>query len=113
MSGPTRECDLDLHEKLVLWRRRLTLSRADAARALKVTPWQVAEAERNRAELGVDVPWTGDRALRDHERCIIYRRRAGVTQARVASDLGVTRVWVNRMERGSEKCCDLLWYWEQ
>ena len=46
------------------------------------------------------------------ERCLLYRRRAGYTQARVAKELGVCRWWLNQMERGAVACDDLLWYWE-
>ena len=51
--------------------------------------------------------------LLHHERCLLMRRRAGFTQARVAAELKVCRWWVNKMERGMASCDELLWYWEQ
>lgn len=51
--------------------------------------------------------------LQKHERCFLYRRRAGKSQAQVAVDLERCRWWVNKMEHGSAPCDDLLWYWEQ
>ncbi|AAT69508.1 repressor [Alphaproteobacteria phage PhiJL001] len=53
------------------------------------------------------------RGIQVHEKCLIYRRRAGKTQREVARDLGVSRLWVNKMENGLESCDQLLWYWEQ
>lgn len=51
--------------------------------------------------------------LQVHERCLLYRRRAGSTQQTVADDLGCCRYVVNQMEHGDLSCDDLTWYWEQ
>lgn len=40
------------------------------------------------------------------------RWRAGKSQREVATDLDMTRAWVNFMETGKQKCDVLLWYWE-
>lgn len=50
--------------------------------------------------------------LSDAERCLIYRRRLGVTQQEVANALKVSRFWVNAMERGRENCARLTEFWE-
>ena len=46
------------------------------------------------------------------EKCVIYRRRSKMTQDQVAKELGVSRGWVNSMERGRVPCDTLVWYWE-
>lgn len=51
--------------------------------------------------------------LAPHERCLLYRRRAGKTQAAIAEELKCCRYWVNQMERGEVPSDTLLWYWEQ
>lgn len=50
--------------------------------------------------------------LKVHEQCFIYRRRSGKTQAQIASDLGMCRYWLNRVELGLANCDDLVGYWE-
>lgn len=50
--------------------------------------------------------------LEANERCFLYRRRAGFTQARVARELGCCRWWLNQMERGVAPVDDLICYWE-
>lgn len=51
--------------------------------------------------------------LAAHERCLLQRRRAGYTQARVAKDIGVCRWWLNQMEHGKIDCTPLSSYWDQ
>ena len=51
--------------------------------------------------------------LRLYERCLLYRRRAAVSQAEVARELGRSRWWINQMERGVVSCAELLSYWEK
>lgn len=50
--------------------------------------------------------------LSDAERCLIYRRRLGITQQEVANSLGISRFWVNAMERGRENCARLIEFWK-
>lgn len=47
------------------------------------------------------------------EKCLLYRIRAEKSQEEVASDLGVSRIWINLMERGHRPVDLLAWYWEQ
>lgn len=104
--------DLTPHEKLRLWRRRLGLSQEEAGRRFGVSGWTFGEMERG-DQPAPSYAWRGPFALLEHERCLIYRLRAGKEQQEVADGLGVSRVWVNRMERGEESCDRLVWYWEQ
>lgn len=52
-------------------------------------------------------------ALEPHERALIYRRRANLTQGAVAKDLQCCRYWLNLMETGRAPVDDLIQYWEQ
>lgn len=53
-------------------------------------------------------------AILPHERCLIYRRRAGKTPAEVggSEEMGYCRFTIHQMERGEHDCTDLLAYWE-
>lgn len=114
MTAPIRECDLTTGERLRVYRRRMGLTRHAAAKLLKRSPFWVAEVERGARDMdGVTISWHGPRAMSDSERCMLYRLRAGRTQLDVAESLGLSRLWVNKMERGEESCDPLVWYWEQ
>jgi DNA-binding XRE family transcriptional regulator len=99
-------------EKLFLMRRRQGLSQLDMAKALGISPFAYGMLERGEVAVAQhSVSLSGP--LSDAERCVLMRRRAGFTQKRVAKELGCSRAWVNKMERGEAKIDELLWYWEQ
>lgn len=127
--------DLRVGERMLIWRRRVGLSRRAAIQALTDTwraqqgarPGQsprdvllkrnwhwLARVERGEEDMApADLPWTGSRTLTDAERCLVHRRRAKVTQSWVAEKVGMSRLWVNKMERGTEDCGALLALWER
>ena len=109
------EKHLTCAETWLIWRLRQGFSQADMALILGVTrsSWQSFEYGR------IDPPdwatgWFDVEPLAPHERCRVHRYRAGPlhTQAKIAKDLGISRVWVSRMERGLENCQRLIDYWE-
>lgn len=51
--------------------------------------------------------------LRPHEKCLLHRRRASMSQMEVAREMRRSRAWVNQMERGKVPCDELLSYWEK
>jgi transcriptional regulator with XRE-family HTH domain len=52
--------------------------------------------------------------ITDKEHCVVYRRRAKITQQEIADELGLSRSWVNAMEVGYAKSVEkLLKYWEK
>lgn len=113
MTGVSRQVDLRPGEQLRLWRRRLKLNRAQAAQNLRRSRSWVGEVERGEKEVEAgELPWYGSRDLAAHEKCCVYRLRTGRTQAAIAGELSVSRLWVNKMERGEVNCDTLLWYWE-
>ena len=97
-------------ETLVIKRRRLGENQTAAAQRYNVTYVGYSKFERG---IGDDIPRENIRKLEDSERCFLYRRRCGFTQATVAKDLQVCRYWLNLMERGEKPCDPLIWYWEQ
>lgn len=101
-------------EKLFLRRRRDGLSqKAQAERlGLSLTGYGLLELDKDEAPKLADdrVPNVG--VIKDHERCVIWRRRVGKKQSEVAVELDCCRMLVNQMEQGLKPCADLLQYWE-
>lgn len=42
----------------------------------------------------------------------LYRRRAGKYQREVAAEMGISRLWINKMEMGDANPARLIEYWE-
>lgn len=97
-------------ERFILKRRRDGLNQRQAAKALGLSLSAYSLLERGGSSPTVSPPALGP--LKPHERCLLYRRRAGKTQAEVASGLDHCRYSVHQMERGRVDCTDLLCYWE-
>ena len=73
--------------------------------------WELDKTKRTRdiGVVGFDLKCNG---LKGFERCVILRRRDGMTQNTLAALIGVDRVWVNRMETGKENWEKLKEYWD-
>ncbi len=97
-------------ERLITDRRRRKETQTAAAARLDTNPFTYGQWERD-ADEGPSI--TSVQPLRMHERCLLYRRRAGKHQFEVARGLGRSRWWVNQMERGLVPCEELLSYWEK
>lgn len=101
-------------EILYLYRRRLGLTQMEMATAQGMSRHQYAQAERDQMmhqklnKKGV----ASMKVLHPYEKCVIYRRRTNTTQKTVAQDLNLSRVWINRLERGEGDPSELLCYWE-
>lgn len=117
-------------ERLYIHRRRLELSQPEMADILGVPTYvyveaengdeaQVKRVERARKRTGIRPlgrvpPLEGVKPLgrvSPLEQCVLQRRRGNITQAAVAKALGVSRLWVNRMERGLADPARLIAYW--
>ncbi len=97
----------------VLWllRKRAGTTQHQAAVNFSLTRHEYADMERDAlASEKKELP----HGLLDHERCMIYRRRAGseVTQANIANTINLSRAWVIKMEQGKVDPAKLLEYWE-
>lgn len=101
-------------EKLFLRRRRDGLSQKAQAKALgfSLTGYGLLELDKADAPAIKEevVPNLG--VIKDHERCVIWRRRVGKKQSEIALELDCCRMLVNQMEQGLKPCADLLQYWE-
>lgn len=74
---------------------------------MRLTDEETEALHRRRHEPGAPLRYPPT----ERERYWLLRRRAGLTQAEVASDLGVSRLWVCRMERGGAPADRLREYW--
>lgn len=101
---------LSAPEALVLDRRRRGEDQRAAAARFGVSRTVYSRWERG--VLDGPRPRLRAKSLTAPEICLVHRRRAGYKQDQVALALGVSRAWINRMERGLEGCERLLQYWE-
>lgn len=95
-------------EALVIWRRRQNLNQIEAAAAHKVHPDRYREWEADRR---ADIPRRGVLPLQPREVCYLLRRRSGKTQREIAAAIGMTRLWVIKMEEGTAPIDRLRHYW--
>lgn len=98
-------------ERLLLDRRRREETQAQAAVRHEVSQTRYSRWERGLEPEG-SLPRPRVGRLRPYERCLLYRRRAGTSQAQVARDLERCKMWVRQMERGEVDCTELTSYWE-
>jgi DNA-binding XRE family transcriptional regulator len=97
-------------ERLLVDRRRRGETQGAAA-----ARHGVSHSRYSRWERGLDEPTEAApriTTLKPHEKCLLYRRRVGITQATVAEDLNRCKMWVRQMERGEVDCTELVQYWE-
>ena len=96
-------------ESLLIWRRRSGFDQIEAAREMSVNADLYREWENDKRTH--DQPRKSLGVLKDHEVCLLLRRRNGMKQKQLAEELGVTRLWVIRMEAGEVPCDRLTRYW--
>lgn len=107
MSGPLIKPTKG--ESLFLARRRAGINQIEAAKRHKVAPDTYRDWEADKRTK--DQPWARLGKLKIHEVCLILRRRAGLTQRRLAVSMGCTRLWVIQMENGEAPAERLREYW--
>ena len=91
-------------EWLTIKRRREGLDQLEMAGKMELTRHQYQAKEAN-------VHGKLKRRLKGHEAAFLLRRRAKKPQSAVAKEIGVSRLWVNRMEMGLEDAGRLLDFW--
>lgn len=96
-------------ERWLITRRRLGLNQAQMSKKFGWSATKYKRIEWDEQE-AFGAPEVNE--LSDGEKCHLYRRRSGMLQRQVARDLGVSRLWVNKMERGLAPADQLLWFWE-
>lgn len=99
-------------EALYVQRRRLQISQAERAAQLKIPEYLYVDYENEKRDVPKKlVPKM--RVFSDIEECVIKRRRCHMTQEDVAKELGMSRLWVNRMEQGTEPAERLIEFWRK
>lgn len=96
-------------ESLLIWRRRQGFNQVEAAAEYGVHPDRYRDWEADRRT--ADQPRRHLGKLLPHEVCVLMRRRAGKTQREVAAAIGLTRLWVIKMEEGAAPVDRLREYW--
>ena len=112
---------LSIGEALITRRRRRGWTQTESAKYFGVTAVTYGKWERDISYHGatqhaVGWAWTdlirSGGGLHPHERCLLYRRRAELSQDDVAKIINRSRHWVNLMETGVKNCTTLMRYWE-
>lgn len=102
---------MELREKLFIWRKRLDKNQAAMAEELGLSVREYLAVEQGLSAFEPSGLEGVQGTLTDRERCVLARRRAGLTQRKVAEALGVHRVSVVQMEGGLISCERLMEYW--
>jgi len=99
-------------EALYIQRRRLSISQAERAAQLTIPEYLYVDYENEKRDVPSKlVPKM--HKLSDIEECVLKRRRCSMTQGDVAKELGMSRLWINRMEQGIEPAERLIQYWRK
>lgn len=97
-------------ESLLLWRRRADLGQVAAAKLFEVSHDIYWQWETDRRTEGQPRKHLGQ--LKMHEVCFLLRRRAKVSQRKLAELMGITRLWVIQMEAGTAPVERLRNHWK-
>lgn len=96
----------------MLWRRRESLTQTAAAAKLGIKFGTLVHLECGGEH--DDAPTVPVQAeLTPSEQCFLLRKRSGRQIASVAVDIGVSRKWVQKMERDGAPIHRLLHYWAE
>lgn len=98
-------------ETLLIARRRSGESQEKWADRHGVTRNFYGRVERDE-ETCASMPIPELDELTSAEKCLILRRRSGLTQEECAEKIGVTRFWFNQMEIGKVETPVLVEFWE-
>jgi len=106
-----RTADLTPGERLLLHRRRHHWTIRKAARHWRVPVSRYVRWEHDEV-YSSDQPSPELGRLDLHEQAFVCRRRAGVTRAELADQLGLSMRWVTMMERGRVDATKLATHWD-
>jgi len=91
--------ELSPGERLVVWRHRKGWSQEAAAQCCHVSTSTYRRYEHDHYQ-DRSTPYVTLQTLTETEQCLVLRRRAGLTQAQVAEQIGRSRWFVNMVENG-------------
>lgn len=98
-------------EKVYLTRRRLGLSQSKFAKKFGMSRNQISLIEREEVDPTPEMKISEVSIKSESELFAILRKRRGISQTDIGSALGLSRFWVNRMERGEVNDDKLRSYW--
>lgn len=98
-------------DALTVWRHRRGWTQRQAAKWHRVKYHQYSAWELD-AETETACPGYPLGVLTEGERCLVHRRHSGLSQAAVATDLGVCVLTMRKMETGKAPARRLLEWWE-
>lgn len=98
------------HERLLIYRRREKLTIVQFAYQLRISDMQYRRWEAGEVKDIIDID-VGE--LSDIEKCVVLRKRHGLTQAVVAQRMGIHVIGVVRMEAGLIPVTDLVKFWRK
>lgn len=101
--------DLSQGERLKLYRRREGLTQDDMAEQLDMTLYAYRRVEDEVVVFNDFRPPLG--ALAQREQCYVLRLRRGWSLADAAENMGISRWWLRRMERGDAPVNRLWNFW--
>lgn len=99
-------------EQLLIIRRRNGWNQGDAAAHYKVSLFTYKMAEYGKLETLKTARRVLYLSLSDSEKCLIYRKRSGLSQKVAAAKMGIGREWFRLQELGKVPCGKLLAWWE-
>lgn len=110
---------LSFGESLLIYRKSHDLNQLDMAKKLDTTLHYYKLLEYDKASIAFSIPknskyvrYVISRELEQHEKCLIFRKRAHKTQSEVAREVGISRQWLRKLETGEVSCERLLRFWE-
>ena len=104
---------LSAGENLLICRRRAGLRQDSMGERYGLNRHGYGRRERDAIATDLPVANIEFDHLYTQEKCVIYRKRANLTQREVAALLGLSRYWINQKEIGRVDCADLLKFWEE
>lgn len=100
-------------ERLVLMRLRSGWNQEEAAQKMKVGRFVYGAWERGEVPESTMPTVKFFQQVSKRERLLIYRKRSGMTQRRLAMEVGVSRYWLGLMEAGGAPSNMLEDYWQK
>lgn len=91
--------ELSRRERLLIFRRRLGITQVQMAQNLKMSPVIYKQYERGQREVPGELTHFKLGKLTLIEELIVNRKRKGFTQQQLADRMGISRVWLNLMEK--------------
>lgn len=110
--GTAKSIKLTLGETLLLFRKDAEMNQFELALELGLTLHEYKLREYDKVvDKKLSTKFKNNVKLRPHEKCLVHRKRAGLSQAQVAKEMGISRQWMREQETGKIPCDKLLAYW--